>query len=343
MRDYVVLDLETPNRFNDSISSIGIVIVEEGEVVDKIYTLINPEQEFDEFNINFTGIHPYDVVDSPTFDEYWQDIKSILCSNVIVGQNITFDLRVISKSLTNYNIPLPAFRYYCTLNSCRRNLNLQDNSLSYIARNVLHSSYNAHNAMDDALMTNKLYNYLSDYDRNRLSHVSFYTYQPNCKRDFNRKLDLKLNYLYGLVQKFNYCDDINLKHMELMEQWYLENEVHCNHPLFENILLKLSYPIQKKKFSKRDRLALLKTVNLIQRSPVYKTPILKLGAFRGIIDSLSCYDMERKDIDFIQSWLKSKPINDNTFKKFYKELDFNDIENAKENLMEFSHYIQDYI
>ena len=76
---------------------------------------------------------------------------------------------------------------------------------------------------------------------------------------------------------------------------------------------------------------------------MYKTPILKLGAFRGIIDSLSCYDMERKDIDFIQSWLKSKPINDNTFKKFYKELDFNDIENAKENLMEFSHYLQDYI
>ena len=124
MKDYIVLDLETPNRRNNSMSSIGIVVVEDGEVVDELYSLINPETYFDSFNISFTGIHPEDVVDAPTFPEYWDEIKDMVCSNIIVGQNITFDLNVISKSLTRYKMPIPPFEYYCTLSSCKRNLNL---------------------------------------------------------------------------------------------------------------------------------------------------------------------------------------------------------------------------
>ena len=53
MKDYIVLDLETPNRYNNSMSSIGIVVVEDGKVVDELYSLINPEAEFDSFNISF--------------------------------------------------------------------------------------------------------------------------------------------------------------------------------------------------------------------------------------------------------------------------------------------------
>ena len=54
MKDYIVLDLETPNRYCNSMSSIGIVVVEEGEIVDEIYSLINPEAHFD--NLNIEGV-----------------------------------------------------------------------------------------------------------------------------------------------------------------------------------------------------------------------------------------------------------------------------------------------
>ena len=62
MKNYIVLDLETPNRLNNSMCSIGIVVVENNEIVDEIYTLINPESDFDDFNIAFTGLGPEDVV-----------------------------------------------------------------------------------------------------------------------------------------------------------------------------------------------------------------------------------------------------------------------------------------
>jgi hypothetical protein len=88
MNDYIVLDLETPNRYCNSMSSIGIVIVEDGYVVEEKYSLINPEAPFDDFNIAFTGIHPEDVKDAPTFPEYWDEIKDLLLDNIIIGQNI---------------------------------------------------------------------------------------------------------------------------------------------------------------------------------------------------------------------------------------------------------------
>lgn len=343
MKDYIVLDLETPNHYNNSISSIGIIIVEEGEIVDKIYSLINPESHFESFNIALTGIHPEDVVNSPTFLEYWSEIENLLCSNIIVGQNITFDLGVISKSLINYRIPLPSFKYYCTLNSCKRNLNLPNNSLSYIVHNVLNKDYDAHNAMADALMTNELYNYLETYDKKRKENVKTYSYKPKYKRDFDRKLDLNINYLYGLIQKFNYADKININHFNLIKQWYIDNINNKKHIYFDNILLKLKHIIEMEHVSKYDMDGLLDTVTLIQRSPLYKTPILKLQAFKGIIDSMLCYNtLSQEDILFINKWVSNKPINDKEFKNFYKNRS-EDVNVFKNQLSEFSSFLEEYI
>ena len=36
---YVVFDVETPNSFNDRMSAIGIVVVEDGRIVEEFSTL----------------------------------------------------------------------------------------------------------------------------------------------------------------------------------------------------------------------------------------------------------------------------------------------------------------
>ena len=38
---YVVFDVETPNHLNDKMSSIGIVVVENGKITDTFSSLIN--------------------------------------------------------------------------------------------------------------------------------------------------------------------------------------------------------------------------------------------------------------------------------------------------------------
>ena len=56
MARFVAFDVETPNRWNDRMSAIGITIVEDGEVVEEFYSLVDPEEPFDSFNVQLTGI-----------------------------------------------------------------------------------------------------------------------------------------------------------------------------------------------------------------------------------------------------------------------------------------------
>ncbi len=42
MKDFAAIDFETANRCRSSICSVGIVIVREGRIVDKFYSLVRP-------------------------------------------------------------------------------------------------------------------------------------------------------------------------------------------------------------------------------------------------------------------------------------------------------------
>lgn len=342
LSDYIVLDLETPNRFADSMCSIGIVVVKDNVVVDEIYTLINPEAEFDSFNISFTGIGPEDVIDAPTFPEFFDRYRHLLTGNVIVGQNITFDLSVISKALTRYNLPIPPFRYYCTLRSLKRNFNLPDNSLGYVVTNVLDTTYNAHHAMDDARMTNRLYEYLGDYE-NRSDFLKTYYYRPNCKRDFDRNLDYNYNYLYGLIQKLSYTNSISQNHRKLLQTWYESNNFDNYHPLIENVILKVSYMISYELTQEEIR-QITQSLNPIKRSPEYKVVTLRLQALKGIIDSMTCEEkLEKEDVNYLLDWINNRNINDKEFKKFKKNMDIEDKNVLKKQLEEYSRFLEDYL
>ena len=46
MQDFTAIDFETANNEKSSVCSIGIVIVRNGEIVEKFYSLIKPEPEY---------------------------------------------------------------------------------------------------------------------------------------------------------------------------------------------------------------------------------------------------------------------------------------------------------
>ena len=39
---YIAFDVETPNSYNDRMSAIGITVIENNQIVDTIYSLVNP-------------------------------------------------------------------------------------------------------------------------------------------------------------------------------------------------------------------------------------------------------------------------------------------------------------
>jgi len=66
---FIVFDVETPNRKNNRMSAIGITVVEEGKISKEFYSLVNPEADFDYFNVKLTGISRASVKDAPTFSD----------------------------------------------------------------------------------------------------------------------------------------------------------------------------------------------------------------------------------------------------------------------------------
>ena len=104
IKRYIAFDVETPNRYNNRMSAIGIAVIEDGQIVDTFYSLIDPEQPFDWFNSVLTGINEETVFDAPSFPEVWEQIEPIMSSGILVAHNASFDMGVLRKCLESYEI-----------------------------------------------------------------------------------------------------------------------------------------------------------------------------------------------------------------------------------------------
>ena len=118
---YVVFDVETPNRYNDRMSAIGITVVQDGRIAGEFFSYVNPEAPFDSFNIRLTGISARTVACAPTFGELWRIIEPTMSSGVLVAHNAQFDMTVLKKCLRDYGIFWKSLApYACTVQIGRR-------------------------------------------------------------------------------------------------------------------------------------------------------------------------------------------------------------------------------
>ena len=121
MPRYVAFDVETPNAANNRMSAIGVNVVEDGELRESFFSLVDPEVHFDAFNMQLTGITPERVRTAPNFAELWPTLGPLLQSGVLVAHNATFDLRVLACCLDAYGLDMPRYLpYACTVTMGRR-------------------------------------------------------------------------------------------------------------------------------------------------------------------------------------------------------------------------------
>ncbi len=115
MYRYVVFDVETPNRYNNRMSAIGISVIEDGVIRDEYFSYVNPEADFDYFNTQLTGIDAATVRNAPTFPQLWNRIEPVMSSGILMAHNAVFDLGVLKKCLQDYEISWKeSVRYCCT-------------------------------------------------------------------------------------------------------------------------------------------------------------------------------------------------------------------------------------
>lgn len=75
MRDFAAIDFETANGYRTSVCSVGVVIVEDGEIADTYYHLIQPTPNFyTQFTTQVHGLTRLDTDGQPLFPEIWAEI-----------------------------------------------------------------------------------------------------------------------------------------------------------------------------------------------------------------------------------------------------------------------------
>ena len=66
---------------------------------------MDPEQPFDWFNTQLTGISAAAVAGAPNFPALWARIEPLMASGVLTAHNASFDLGVLRRCLRDYGIP----------------------------------------------------------------------------------------------------------------------------------------------------------------------------------------------------------------------------------------------
>ncbi|UFU01280.1 ATP-dependent DNA helicase DinG [Radiobacillus kanasensis] len=99
---FVVLDLETTGHSpakGDRIIEIGIVVMENEEVVEEFSSFLNPHTSIPAFISNLTGITESHVKDAPVFSDIAEEIIHMFEDAYIVAHNVPFDLGFLNAEL----------------------------------------------------------------------------------------------------------------------------------------------------------------------------------------------------------------------------------------------------
>ena len=147
---YYAIDFETANEKRNSACALGIVEMNNNKIVNTWDYLINPEDDFNSFNISIHGIHPEDVESEKNFLELWPQIKEILENNLIIAHNASFDISVLRHVLDKYSIPYPNFTYTCTRMLSKKVWPSLFNYKLKTVANHLNIQFNHHQACSDA-------------------------------------------------------------------------------------------------------------------------------------------------------------------------------------------------
>ena len=97
------IDVETANANPDSICQIGVVRVEDAEIVASHSILVNPEVQFNPSNIRIHGIDEATVEESKTLPQIQAELRCLIEDMVLVSHT-SFDRVALERALDRYGI-----------------------------------------------------------------------------------------------------------------------------------------------------------------------------------------------------------------------------------------------
>lgn len=154
MKDFAAIDFETANGYRTSVCSVGVVIVENGEMTDSYYHLIRPVPNFyTQWTTAIHGLTHANTDDAPPFPEVWAAIAPRIRYLPLVAHNKAFDESCLKAVFQAYGMEYPDYPFYCTLVGARRRFRrgeLPDYQLQTVAARCGYDLTRHHHALADA-------------------------------------------------------------------------------------------------------------------------------------------------------------------------------------------------
>ena len=146
---FVALDFETADYSPDSACALGMVRVENHQIVQRTYSLIKPPRR----RFVFTYLHGItweDVAHEPTFAEFWPTVTPLLEGiDFLAAHNASFDRSVLQRCCETAGLSPPKTPFECTVRLARQTWNIYPTKLHNVCDH-LGITLKHHHAASDA-------------------------------------------------------------------------------------------------------------------------------------------------------------------------------------------------
>jgi DNA polymerase-3 subunit epsilon len=132
---------------------VGVVIVRDGKIADRIYRLIRPEPEwYSRWNTLIHGLTAADTENEPVFPFVWKEIAGAIAGLPLVAHNSSFDEGCLRAVHRVYQMDYPDYEFHCTCRASRRVFGkaLPNHQLHTVAAHCGYGLTNHHHALADA-------------------------------------------------------------------------------------------------------------------------------------------------------------------------------------------------
>jgi DNA polymerase-3 subunit epsilon len=153
MKNFAAIDFETANYYPSSVCSVGVVIVRDGVISDKIYRLIRPEPEwYSYWNTKVHGLSLKDTAKEKVFPFVWEEIVPKIEGLPLVAHNSPFDQGCLRAVYRVYQMDYPDYEFYCTCRASRKMFgkSLPNHQLQTVSAHCGFDLRNHHHALADA-------------------------------------------------------------------------------------------------------------------------------------------------------------------------------------------------
>ncbi|MEH7236554.1 ATP-dependent DNA helicase DinG [Bacillus sp. JJ1562] len=154
---FVIVDLETTGnspKKGDKIIQFAAVVIEDGEIIERFATFVNPKQDIPVFIEQFTGISNEVVANAPDFSIVAPEIISMFQDSYFVAHNVPFDYSFLQEELAQCGFENFNCLTIDTVELSRIMLPLADSyKLGQLAESLSLTHENPHQADSDAEVT----------------------------------------------------------------------------------------------------------------------------------------------------------------------------------------------